>query len=124
MKIKKLLQNRKAFTLMEVLVVLVIFGILAGIVIPNVLNNIGKGKRTSALEEEHNVVVAISVAMKQGIDGKVVEYSPAQIIPAKNDPTVPDNDPGKYLMNDTEFEWIITADGGLIAGGNNPLKAT
>ncbi|PVV84406.1 type II secretion system protein [Dehalogenimonas alkenigignens] len=118
---KSLLFNKKGFTLMEILVVLAIFAVLAGIVLPNVLNSIGKGERTAALEEEHNVVVAIGAAMKMG-NGTVVAYSTSGKIPAKSGSGVADNDPGKYLINATEFEWTITENGVLAPGNNNPLN--
>jgi type IV pilus assembly protein PilA len=118
---KSLLFNKKGFTLMEILVVLAIFAILAGIAIPNVLDNIGKGERTAALEEEHNVVVAIGAAMKMG-NGTVVAYTTSGKIPAKSGAGVAENDPGKYLINGTEFEWTITDKGVLAPGDSNPLN--
>ncbi|APV44618.1 type IV pilus assembly protein PilA [Dehalogenimonas formicexedens] len=120
MSLINLTKRRHGFTLMEVLVVLVIFGVLAAIAIPNVLQYIGVGNRNAALEEEHNLIVAVGVAMKEGGGAIVSDYTSSGKVYANADAA--DNDPAKYLHNGTEFEWIITTGGVLSPGTNNPLK--
>ncbi|PPD58617.1 type IV pilin protein [Dehalogenimonas etheniformans] len=116
------MKKHRGFTLMEVLVVLAIFAVLAGIAIPNVLGYIGKADRSAALEEEHNLIVAVGVAMKQGGGAIVSDYTSSGKVYANAGAA--DDDPAKYLYNDTEFEWIITTDGVLTPGDDNPLKPT
>jgi type IV pilus assembly protein PilA len=112
--------QNKGFTLIELLIVISILGIIAAIAIPNVLDNIGRTRHAAALEEEHNVLVAVTVALKEGGGTMVSDYTSSGILPA--DENAPVNDPAKYLDKPTQFEWIITATGLLSPGTGNPLS--
>ncbi len=116
---RRLNRNQKGFTLMELLVVIAILGVIAAVAIPNVLQYIGSSARTAALEEEHNVLVAVAAAMSYGGGNIVGDYTASGKIPA--DSGAPINDPARYLTNSSEFEWIITTEGVLTPGDDNPL---
>jgi type IV pilus assembly protein PilA len=57
--LKRWRYGEKGFTLIEVLVVIALLGILAGISIPNVFQFIGRGDQESKDTDEHNIQTAV-----------------------------------------------------------------
>ncbi len=65
---KKIFQENKAFTLVELIIVIAIMAVLAGLIVPNVIRYIRKARASRATEEARVIVQAIqhSVATGEG----------------------------------------------------------
>lgn len=66
----KKLTNKKAFTLTELIVVIVIIGILAAVLIPSLTSYIEKAKKTAAIQEATSYVTAYNTwLVEKDLDG-------------------------------------------------------
>ena len=59
--LRKLMTNQRGFTLIEIMVVVVILGILAGIVVPRLLDEPEKARRTTAATQIRSFEEALSM---------------------------------------------------------------
>lgn len=80
-------KNKKGFTLVEVIVVLVILAIMAAILIPSLIGYIDKAKENSIVSETRSIVTAVQTLSSE-------KY-------AKN------KDDGNYTLGDTAGDKVI-----------------
>ena len=88
--------GQKGFTLIELLVVIAILGTLAGVVVLNVIQFIGKGACEAGLTEKHNVQTA-SVAYSYDLSTHATYTGSASgLYPA-------------YLLTTPKYNWTVTS---------------
>ena len=112
MKVRRLLKGfrygEKGFTLIELLVVVMILGILAAIVIPNVASFMGEGEAEAKQTEYHNIQTAV-LALMVGNDAT----------------TLTGTNGGAAVNTETDCEAVTAGSDDLtdwIIGGEYPLK--
>ena len=124
-KKKKLLKNRKGFTLIELIVVIVIIGILAAIVIPR-LSGFQSTARYKADIATAKTIATASVTYMSANDLLIVDETAAAFLQYFNDSAfpIPQGGAGAFTITEDGAGGLTSIDNGTVELFPSPLAAT
>ena len=93
------------FTLIEIMVVVIIIGILAAIVAPNVIGNVDKAQVTKARAEIKNISSALKFYRLDNFAYPTTEQGLEALVTKPNDPNIKNWNPGGYLERVPKDPW-------------------
>lgn len=87
----------RGFTLIEIMVVVVILGILAALVLPNVIGNVDKAQIAKVKQDLQAFETALSLYRLDNFKYPTTEQGLQALVVQPNDPTIRNWKPGGYL---------------------------
>jgi len=89
--------TQRGFTLIEIMVVVVILGILAAIVVPNVFGNVEKARISKVKQDIRSFETALALYKMDNFKVPTSDQGLQALVTQPNDPTIRNFKPGGYL---------------------------
>jgi general secretion pathway protein G len=97
MKVNRALRKSRGFTLIEIMVVVVIIGLLAAVIVPNVVNKVDEARVTRAKADIASIESALTIFRLDNSKYPTTEQGLAALTTQPTDPSIRNWRPGGYL---------------------------
>jgi general secretion pathway protein G len=101
----RLHRSARGFTLIEIMVVVVIIGLLAAVILPNVFGNVGKAQRTKAKSDIQAIESAMTMYKLDNFKYPSTDVGLSALTQRPNDPTVKNWREGGYVRRISNDPW-------------------
>ena len=99
------IRRQRGFTLIEIMVVVIILGILAAIVAPNVIGRVGQAQVTKAKQDIRGIENAMKFYRLDNFSYPTTEQGLQSLVTRPNDPNLRNWKPGGYLERLPKDPW-------------------
>lgn len=97
MKVSRALRTERGFTLIEIMVVVVIIGLLAAVIVPQVVNKVDEARVTRAKADIASIESALTIFRLDNSKYPTTEQGLAALTTQPTDPSIRNWRPGGYL---------------------------
>ncbi|MGH8205638.1 MAG: type II secretion system major pseudopilin GspG [Steroidobacteraceae bacterium] len=95
----------RGFTLIEIMVVVIIIGLLAAVVVPEVMGNVDKARVTKTKQDIQTIETALTMYKLDNFTYPTTEEGLKALVEKPNDPNVQNWRPGGYLQHLNKDAW-------------------